>query len=200
MSIWNISEGSEVAFGTGLLPDSQLNKGRVAGGNYANGAAGLTLNAYGDPLPSGYGSHLASGLGDAGSPKPANSSLAFDQGDGTLFLQPSNLTRRTRAAMSYVWDGSVMNDSVRSITTGVRTVHVKKGIRNNQWDSFEAAWDSGYPETAQSGLWSVSDNANQVDGSKVDDEAQVSRSAQGEFVYQDGSTIAQQDDYDAKTG
>ena len=200
MGVWSISGSTAINAGaTGLAANTTVNGGYVAGGNYAAGAAGLTLSGYGSEKH-GYGSALASGLGDGVSPNPANTSYAFDQGDGTLFNRPSALDRRTRTDISYVWDAQAMGDSVRSVTTGVRTVMTKTGIRNNNWDSFEAAWDSGYPQSNQSGLWSREANANQIDGTKVDDEANVSRSSQGEFAYQIGSNVVQSGAYEAKTG
>jgi hypothetical protein len=198
MGIWSISSQAEVVFGTGTLPDSKLNLGRMAGGN-TTGQAGMTLTTLGDPDPSKYGTVLSTGLGDEVSPQTANSSLAFDQGDGLLFNQPSKMVRRTRTAMSYVWDGSTMNDSVRAMTTGIRTVCSRRAIRNNQWNKFDGTWSED-PQVAMSGLWSITASQNTKDGSQVDNEGNVSRANQGEFVYQNGSTVVQFGNYDAKTG
>lgn len=200
MSVWSISDDIEINdSSSGLAAKAVVNGGYVEGGNYTAGAAGLTLGPYGKEKQ-GYGSVLASGVGDSVSPNPTTTNLAFDQGDGSLFLLPSVLDRRTRANIGYVWDGSTMNDSVRSITTGVRTQMTKAGIRNNNWDSFSASWDSGYPQSNQSGLWSQEGNENEIDGTQVDDEANVCRGVQGEFAYQHGSNVPATDSYDAKTG
>ena len=200
MGVWSISDDKQINCGaTGLAAATDVNGGYVAGGNYSAGAAGLTLSAYGKEKD-GYGSVLASGVGDSVSPNPANTAYAFDQGDGTMFNRPSAFDRRTRADISYVWDAQARGDSVHSVATGVRTVMTKTAIRSNNWDSFEAAWDSGFPQSNNSGLWSQSLDENRIDGSTVDDEANVSRSVQGEFAYQYGSNVATTDSYDAKTG
>jgi hypothetical protein len=199
MGVWSISGDKQINAGaTGLAAATDIDGGYVNGGNYA-GQAGLTLSGYGKEKQ-GYGSVLASGDGDGVSPNPATTTYAFDQGDGSLFLLPSVLDRRTRASIGYVWDGQAMNDSVRAVSTGVRTQMVKTAIRTNKWDSFSAAWDSGYPANNQSGLWGQEANANQIDGTQVDDEANVSRANQGEFVYQIGSNVVASGAYEAKTG
>ncbi len=195
MAVWNID-----ASAPGTLADAVIDGGVSRVGSSGPGTGpNMNMQNYGIEGENLYGSQLVSGT----ILDPSVPGAEFGPVH-SVWNQPSLLgidsTAEATSSISYVWDSATRSPDIKFMRV-LRTLHINKGIRQNQWNEFTGNWNAGFPENATSGLYSQALDINVgQSGSLVDDEAQASRSAPGEFAYRDGSPTVVQADYEAKTG
>lgn len=84
---------------------------------------------------------------------------------------------------------------IESVTTRKLTT----AIRENKWNEYSGKFDPGYPQVQNDTFYSIRDNGIGIEGSPVDDAANVNRTAPGELTYMQGNPNPLNADYPEKT-
>jgi hypothetical protein len=91
--------------------------------------------------------------------------------------------------------------SINQVTT-VNTYMYKTAIRANKWNEYTGAWDSGYPEVRETGVYDLTldrDVASGVQIDYTDVAANPSGEVPGVLLYRDGKPLPVVDQYKKKT-
>tara|TARA_R100000306_G_C4349811_1_gene129529 strand:- start:326 stop:940 length:615 start_codon:yes stop_codon:yes gene_type:complete len=83
----------------------------------------------------------------------------------------------------------------------MRVSYYKSAVLNLKWNQFTGKWILGYPESATSGAWSIVASADQsatMRASKTDSGVNVTQDRPGQLVYQFGTKVPKQDEYNRK--
>lgn len=129
-------------------------------------------------------------------PALASGTFAYNNQRPTAVKTSSTLSG---VSNTFLRSGANDTDNARSIhkLEKIRTRRITTGIRNNKWNKYTGAWDSGFPVNVVDNFWSISANTGVATSS--DDAAAPTRSAPGELTYMIGNPNPKTDDYKAKT-
>ena len=201
MALHSISGNFTVVYENGIVPNIFNNAGSVRlGGAISSDNSGvgsdwnpmrLGDNAYANDF-----TLVVSGVGGA---QEVNNQGTFGGGDQVIRLVTTDLAGVSNTTFQIIGSNAENRSNSIKALRSMRVLHNKKAIRNNSWDEFNAAWDAGTPENAQSGVWNqntdtdVSSTAN-----TADDAALASRAVPGEYVFLVGGNVVTSGDYPAK--
>lgn len=183
MSFWNISANAEAALVNGLPSGVNNDDGTVRhAGNIASSRfSNLTM---------GEGSSFVTIVSGAAGITGANPAGAFNAGDQVIRRVTTDIAGVSNNALLFgASDSSNKMHSIKQMDV-LKTRYYKTAIRNNKWNEYSGAWDSGYPEVGNTGAWDISlngDTAGSLIASGTDDAANPTQAVPGELVYHHGS-------------
>lgn len=198
MSFWDVVGGVERTIINGVPSGMDNDQGsiRYAGSNIAEPTkwTNVALGADARVTTVVSGVNGVTGILSAG---------AFNGGDQVIVRVTTDLAGVANTVLLAGASNSANreNNSIKRVTTA-SSYQYKTAIRENRWSSFSGAWQPGFPEVVNSGVWSQqtdTDVSSVVVSSGVDHAAHPSGYRPGELVYRDGSPAPVQDDYKAKT-
>ncbi len=200
MALHSISGNATVVYENGVVPNIDNDGGSIRNAGTISATDTTLWNSMrlGDDTYDNNFTLVVSGVNSA-SPTPVNLAGTFAGGDHVIRLVTTDIAGIANTTFQIVGSNAQNRSNSIKALRSLRVLHNKKGIRNNGWDKFNATWDAGLPENAQSGVFNQNTNLDvSATANTADDAANPTRAIPGEYVFLVGGNVITSGDYSAK--